>query len=81
MGYIDGFVIAVPSANKQSSPSTCNIRRAVHRAWRDPCNRWSGDNVPDGKITDFRRAVQATAGKRWPSRGSSGRTGPRETLP
>jgi uncharacterized protein YbaA (DUF1428 family) len=51
MSYIDGFVIAVPTANKQKFIELGAIR--VTEAW--------GDDVPDGKLTDFRRAVQATA--------------------
>ena len=61
MSYIDGFVIAVPTANKQQF--------LEHARQFDPMfleygatrviEGW-GDDVPDGKLTDFRRAVQAT---------------------
>lgn len=62
MSYIDGFVIAVPTANKE--------KFRQHAAMADPAfielgalrvfECW-GDDVPDGQQTDFRRAVQATA--------------------
>lgn len=60
MSYIDGFVIAVPTANKQ--------KFIDHAAMADPVFMEMGathiveawqDDVPDGKVTDFRRAVQA----------------------
>ena len=64
MSYIDGFVIAVPTANKQQF--------IEHARQLDPIfielgairviEGW-GDDVPDGKVTDFRRAVQAAAGE------------------
>lgn len=62
MSYIDGFVIAVPTANKQKfidhakSADSLFIELGATRILE--C--W-GDDVPDGKLTDFRRAVQATA--------------------
>jgi uncharacterized protein YbaA (DUF1428 family) len=62
MAYVDGFVIAVPTANKQKFTD--------HAAMADPVfmelgathivEAWE-DDVKHGKVTDFRRAVQATA--------------------
>jgi uncharacterized protein YbaA (DUF1428 family) len=61
MSYIDGFVIAVPHANRD--------KFIAHARKVDPIflevgalrvmECWA-DDVPDGKLTDFRRAVQAT---------------------
>lgn len=60
MSYIDGFVFAVPTANKEAfirhSTSAdpvfveCGALRVVEN--------W-GDNVPHGQITDFYRTVEA----------------------
>ncbi|HLI17214.1 MAG TPA: DUF1428 domain-containing protein [Rhodanobacteraceae bacterium] len=61
MSYIDGFVIAVPSANKSAFIEMARkadpifIEYGAIRVFE--C--W-GDDVPVGKLTDFRRAVQAT---------------------
>ncbi|PZN32511.1 MAG: DUF1428 domain-containing protein [Proteobacteria bacterium] len=60
MTYIDGFVIAVPKANKEKFKEHAKTGDSVFmdlgatrilECWED--------DVPEGKVTDFRRAVQA----------------------
>lgn len=62
MSYIDGFVIAVPTANKDKFIAHAREGDAVfmdYGALR-VVECW-GDDVPAGKQTDFQRAVQAKA--------------------
>ena len=76
MSYVDGFVLAVPTANKQALID--------HAGQFDPIfleygatrvlECW-GDDVPHGKQTDFHRAVAAEPDENivfslvvWPSR-------------
>ena len=62
MSYIDGFVIAVPTANKQKFIEHAGLVDTIFTdlgATR-VVECWA-DDVPEGTITDFGKAVQATA--------------------
>ena len=60
MSYIDGFVIAVPTANKQKFIDHANMADTmfVEMGATRVLGCW-GDDVPDGSTTDFRKAVKA----------------------
>lgn len=64
MTYFDGFVIAVEHARKQEfidhAQRTDRFFRE-HGATR-VVEGW-GDDLPEGKVTDFRRSVQAKEGE------------------
>ena len=64
MPYVDGFVIAVPSARKQEFIDHARKADSVFKELGGTrvLESW-GDDVPDGKLTDFRRAVQAKEGR------------------
>lgn len=62
MSYIDGMVAAVPTANKNAYLAHAREAAAIfkeHGAVK--CVDAWGDDVPDGQVTDFRRAVQAAS--------------------
>jgi uncharacterized protein YbaA (DUF1428 family) len=60
MPYIDGFVIPVRTADKQKFIDFAHKFDAIFLEYGATriLECW-GDDVPDGKVTDFRRAVQA----------------------
>jgi uncharacterized protein YbaA (DUF1428 family) len=61
-GYVDGFVVPVPNAGKEAYRQFTlkNVPMFLEYGALRIVETW-GDNVVDGKLTDFRRAVQATA--------------------
>jgi uncharacterized protein YbaA (DUF1428 family) len=60
MPYIDGFVAAVPKANKQAYIEHAREAAELFKEWGATriVETW-GDDVPAGKQTDFMRAVAA----------------------
>ena len=75
-GYVDGSLLSVPADNQAAYRELSSIQAAVileHGASR-VVGAW-GDDVPDGKVTDFKRAVAATIDEKvvyswieWPSK-------------
>jgi uncharacterized protein YbaA (DUF1428 family) len=60
MTYVEGFVVAVPTANKEAyrkhAADAAHLFKEFGVARMVEC--W-GDDVPDGKLNDFKDAVQA----------------------
>ena len=82
MSIIDGFVIAVPTANKQTFIDHANLADNV---FLEPgalriLECW-GEDVPNGTLTDFRRAVQAREDESVVFSWINGPTGRRVTRP
>lgn len=76
MSYIDGFVAAVPTANKAKYIKHASDAAAVFREYGvlKMVECW-GDDVPEGKLTSFPMAVKCEPGEtvvfswlEWPSR-------------
>ncbi len=76
MAYVDGYVIAVPTANKAAYVEAAKKAAAVFKAHGASrvVENWS-DDVPEGKLTSFSMAVKREADESivfswvvWPSK-------------
>jgi uncharacterized protein YbaA (DUF1428 family) len=75
-GYVDGYLVPVPKDKKEAYRAAAQKAAQVfkdHGATR-VVEAW-GDDVPDGKVTDYKGAVKATADENivyswveWPSK-------------
>ncbi len=77
MNYVDGFVAAVPTANRDAYLAHARIAAVVFKEYGalGSVECW-GDDVPDGQLTSFPMAVQRKADETvvfawitWPSKG------------
>ena len=60
MSYVEGFVVAVPAANKETFRKHAADAAPMFKEFGATrmVEAW-GDDVPDGKLTDFKGAVKA----------------------
>jgi uncharacterized protein YbaA (DUF1428 family) len=76
MAYVDGFVVAVPTANRETYIKFAQKGAALFKEYGalSVIENW-GDDVPEGKVTSFPLAVKCEPGETvvfswvtWPSK-------------
>jgi uncharacterized protein YbaA (DUF1428 family) len=63
-GYTDGYVLPVPNAKKQAYLAMAEMAAPIFREYGATrvVEAW-GDDIKDGKVTDYRKAVKAEEGE------------------
>jgi uncharacterized protein YbaA (DUF1428 family) len=76
MGYTDGFIVPVPDGKKEAYRAMAAKAAPIFQEYGAlrVVEAW-GDDIPDGKVTDYRRATKAEEGENvvfswveWPSK-------------